>query len=99
MLRREERLEERGTVDRAIIEPGECKGCGLCVESCPRDCITIGTEINSLGYQYAHFDSEECDACGLCFYVCPEPGAITVVRDRGQNEAATVGKTTEREAR
>ncbi len=98
MLRHEERPKKRETMDRAIIEAGECKGCGLCVESCPHGCIIIGTEINTIGYQYAHFDSEMCDACGLCFYVCPEPGAITVVRDRGPREAATAGKTTEGEA-
>lgn len=65
----------------AKIESSECKGCKVCVEACPKNCIFIGSEINSLGYQYAQFDSDQCTACGLCYYVCPEPGAITVYKD------------------
>ena len=26
--------------------PEYCKGCGRCISSCPKDCITMGTEIN-----------------------------------------------------
>lgn len=78
-------------MDRVIIEASECKGCGLCVDTCPYDCITIGSEINVLGYQFARFDSNRCNACGLCFYVCPEPGAITVLRDRAPRAASPAG--------
>lgn len=63
-----------------VIEPSECKGCRLCVESCPKECIVIGSDINVLGYQYARFAKPGCTACGLCYYVCPEPGAITVLK-------------------
>lgn len=71
------------------IEADQCKGCRLCVETCPRHCISIGSRINKLGYQYARFDSDKCTACGLCFYVCPEPGAITVFRDATPEEMAS----------
>ena len=74
-------------MNNAFIEPSECKGCRLCVETCPRHCIVIGSDINVLGYQYARFESSDCNACGLCFYVCPEPGAITVFRDERAREA------------
>jgi NAD-dependent dihydropyrimidine dehydrogenase PreA subunit len=60
------------------IEAKECKGCRLCIEACPRQCIAMGSKINELGYQYAKFVKNECTACGFCFYSCPEPGAITV---------------------
>ena len=59
---------------------GDCLKCRVCVESCPRECIVIGSDINVLGYQHARFAKAECTACGLCYYVCPEPGAITVVK-------------------
>ena len=63
------------------IEPSECKGCRLCVETCPKKCMSIGSEVNNIGYQYARFDEDKgCTACGLCFYVCPELGAITVYK-------------------
>ncbi len=69
------------TTGHVIIEASECKGCRLCVESCTTSCISIGADINSLGYQYARFSDGSCNACGICFYVCPEPGAITVFKD------------------
>lgn len=79
-------------MDRVVIESSQCKGCGLCVETCPRDCIYIGSELNSIGYLYARFESETCNACALCFYVCPEPGAVTVIRDRGSREVSSAGE-------
>ncbi|HKJ84603.1 MAG TPA: ferredoxin family protein [Spirochaetia bacterium] len=69
------------TVNYAHVEPDLCKGCRLCVETCPRSCLEMGTEINKLGYQYARFVNSTCTACGMCFYACPEPGAITVYKD------------------
>ena len=74
--------------NRVRIEADQCKGCRLCVETCPNHCIAIGSRINKLGYQYARFDSEACTACGLCFYVCPEPGAITVFADLDPGETS-----------
>ncbi len=62
------------------IEPSQCKGCRLCVEACPHQCIVIGSHINEIGYQYARFEKHECIACGFCYYICPEPGAITVYK-------------------
>ena len=63
------------------IERDLCKGCRLCMDTCPHGCLEMGSEINILGYQYARFGTSRCTACGLCFYVCPEPGAVTVYRD------------------
>ncbi len=63
------------------IEPNECKGCRVCVEACPKNCLVIGSEINVIGYQNAKFQQNGCTACGLCFYSCPEPGAVTVYKD------------------
>lgn len=65
----------------AMITADLCKGCRLCVETCPKGCLEIGNSINRLGYQNARFATWSCTACGLCFYACPEPGAITVYKD------------------
>ena len=71
--------------NHVVVEAAECKGCRLCVEACPRECLVIGSDINAQGYQHAKYAKDTCTACGLCYYVCPEPGAITVIKaDRAE---------------
>ncbi len=72
-------------MNKSLIHPELCKGCRLCVNACPNHCLSIGSGINILGYQYAVSKPEKCTACGLCFYVCPEPGAITVYKGDGED--------------
>ncbi|MCD6098391.1 ferredoxin family protein [bacterium] len=62
------------------VDPNHCKGCGLCIEACPEDCIEFSSEINRLGYHPARYKGEGCIGCGFCFYTCPEPNAITVYK-------------------
>jgi len=66
---------DRGKV---TINQAECKGCGLCVETCPLDLLHLSTSLNHYGYRPAEYSGHGCSSCSLCFYVCPEPGAITV---------------------
>ena len=69
--------ENRGKV---AINSEECKGCGLCVESCPPKCLELAPELSTYGVHPARYTGRDCTACGICFYACPEPGAITVYR-------------------
>ena len=62
------------------IDTEECKGCGLCVESCAPKCLELTPELNHYGVHPARYTGHECTGCGICFYCCPEPGAITVYR-------------------
>ena len=62
------------------IDVEECKGCGLCVESCPPGCLKLAPELSKYGVHPATYSGEGCTGCGACFYCCPEPGAITVYR-------------------
>ena len=51
-----------------------CKGCGRCIDSCNKHCITAGHEINALtGLVPVHLDLEACNGCALCIDACPEP--------------------------
>jgi len=68
--------------NHVVIDATQCKGCRLCVAVCPRGCLSVGAEINEIGYQYAKFEDRECTACGFCYYICPEPGAITVYNEK-----------------
>ena len=50
-----------------------CKGCGYCVEFCPRACITIGDKFNTQGFLVAQFTQpENCNACQVCAWMCPD---------------------------
>lgn len=57
-----------------------CKGCGLCIEHCPKKVIEFSDKFNKLGYKYAQYKGEGCTGCNICFYLCPEPGAIQVFK-------------------
>ena len=66
---------------KIIIDTEFCKGCELCVEYCPKDCIQIGENLNAKGYYFAVFDEEKgCNGCATCALMCPET-AIEVYRE------------------
>src|SRR5579862_8569566 len=71
------RAPARGNI---LIDTEECKGCGLCVESCPPECLDLLPELKAYGVHPAHYAGGGCTGCGICFYCCPEPGAISVYR-------------------
>jgi pyruvate/2-oxoacid:ferredoxin oxidoreductase alpha subunit/ferredoxin len=57
-----------------LLTPELCKGCGRCVEACPKHAIALGTEINQTsGLIPVHIDYGVCNHCGLCISACPEP--------------------------
>ena len=59
---------------KPFLFPEFCKGCGRCIEACPKHCITLGTEINpATGLVPVLLDLETCNGCGLCLSACPEP--------------------------
>jgi ferredoxin len=62
------------------VDPEHCKGCSLCIQSCPKGCLTLLSGFNSRGYHPAHYLGTGCTGCGMCFYACPEPAAITVYK-------------------
>jgi pyruvate/2-oxoacid:ferredoxin oxidoreductase alpha subunit/ferredoxin len=59
---------------KPFVLPQYCKGCGRCIDSCPKHCISAGTEIDPLtGLVPIVLDLEACNGCGLCITACPEP--------------------------
>ncbi len=61
-----------------LINAVECKSCGRCVVSCPKNVLQIGKELNDRGYHYVVYSGTGCIGCNNCFYNCPEPNAIEV---------------------
>lgn len=47
----------------------ECCGCGVCVDACPKDCITLVR--SPYGYLIPSVNKAECVDCNLCNKVCP----------------------------
>jgi len=63
-----------------IVNTERCKGCDLCVVSCPSDVLEMAKDVNSKGYNFAVVKSpDECTGCANCGYVCPD-GCITVYK-------------------
>jgi len=50
---------------RAKLDENKCIGCGVCVEKCPIEAI-------SLIDGKAHDDEKKCIGCGVCVHHCPE---------------------------
>ena len=51
-----------------------CKGCGLCVDACPKHLIQLAPDqINKKGHHPAEITKqEECIGCAFCAQMCPD---------------------------
>ena len=51
-----------------------CKGCGLCVNACPKSILIINKEkINAKGHSPAEMtDESKCIGCAFCATMCPD---------------------------
>lgn len=79
-------------VDKLKIPHGElhiiwerCKGCGFCVEFCPKGVLELSQEFNSKGYHPPVAKNEqECVNCDLCERICPEFAIFCVRKENGE---------------
>ncbi len=51
-----------------------CKGCGLCVDACPKHLIRLAPDqINKKGHHPAEITKQEgCVGCAFCAMMCPD---------------------------
>lgn len=51
---------------KLVINPKWCKGCGICVEFCPKHVLSLVHEKVQVS------NAESCILCGLCELRCPD---------------------------
>lgn len=65
---------------------GLCKGCGLCMEKCPKQVMAWSDKLGFFGTPAVTVkDPEGCIACGICEQVCPDC-AIYVERKKPEKK-------------
>ncbi|HOG19825.1 MAG TPA: 4Fe-4S binding protein [Salinivirgaceae bacterium] len=67
----------RGAV---VVDKERCKGCSVCVVTCPTKTLALAREVNSKGYNFAYMENpDKCIGCANCAVVCPD-SVITVYK-------------------
>ncbi len=59
---------------KLTIRTDLCKGCGLCVDACPKSVLSLAMDkINQKGlHPVEAVEEEKCIGCGFCATMCPD---------------------------
>ena len=86
----------RGTV-RILAD--RCKGCGFCVEYCPKEVLALSPGFNRKGYHPPEVVKHgKCVNCNLCEMICPDFAIFSVPASDATVGAAGNTRATEGEA-
>jgi 2-oxoglutarate ferredoxin oxidoreductase subunit delta len=70
-----------------VIIDDRCKGCGFCVEYCPKEVLIMSERFNKKGYHPPEVVTHgECVNCNLCEMICPDFAIFST--DSGEREAS-----------
>ena len=71
------------------INPNWCKGCGFCVQFCPKKVLDMSPEYNAKGYHPPYVKNPDaCHDCMFCQMICPE-FSIFVTMEEVTNKGET----------
>ena len=73
--------KEGVTMAKVTFRDDLCKGCGLCVNACPKKILELDkSRLNNKGYHpVTCIDQDQCIGCTFCAVQCPD-SVITVER-------------------
>jgi 2-oxoglutarate ferredoxin oxidoreductase subunit delta len=58
---------------RTVFREERCKGCGLCIEACPKKILVFANHLNASGYNtVSNKDQAQCVGCAMCARTCPD---------------------------
>ncbi len=59
---------------KVTFNEDRCKGCGLCVDACPKKIVTMAKDrINAKGFHPATVvEMDKCIGCAFCATMCPD---------------------------
>ena len=63
---------EKEKTEKVYYNPVRCKGCGYCINACPKKAISVSAYVNTKGSSAIVVDDEKCIVCGICYRVCPD---------------------------
>ena len=68
------RTRKENEMAKLTFKTDLCKGCGLCVDACPKKVLRLATEkINKKGHHPVEAENESaCIACAFCATMCPD---------------------------
>ena len=59
---------------KVVVNENRCKGCELCIDTCPHGLLSLGQRLNKSGYHVICVNDEQnkCTGCALCARICPD---------------------------
>jgi len=68
--------------NRVKLNQKWCKGCGLCIEICPKNVYDRESKVSPKGFREIIIKNPDlCNQCQLCELLCPDL-AITIQKDK-----------------
>ncbi len=69
------KFKEGSIMPKVTFREEICKGCGHCLEACPKKIISFAERLNAKGYMPATVTDDkmkECIGCASCAKMCPD---------------------------